>query len=148
MNCERPIARIFPAATFIVHASTYAVDHFADLDNVYFEVVQDPNGKSIWALPMSWFARGASGQAWLPTDSDAREIFEFDPVHRAWKVRWEFHDTIADVALYTYTAHAPEGGIPLAAYPQVLAWIGRIEALPGFVGMKRSPVIEPVASHG
>ena len=56
--------------------------------------------------------------------------------------------TIADVALYTYTAHAPEGGIPLAAYPQVLAWIGRIEALPGFVGMKRSPVIEPGACHG
>jgi glutathione S-transferase len=56
--------------------------------------------------------------------------------------------TIADVALYSYTAHAPEGGIPLAPYPQLRAWIARIEALPGFVGMKRSPVIDPVASHG
>jgi glutathione S-transferase len=55
--------------------------------------------------------------------------------------------TIADIALYSYTAHAPEGGIPLAPYPQVQAWIARIEALPGFVGMKRSPVIEPAASH-
>ena len=46
------------------------------------------------------------------------------------------HPTIADVALYTYTAHAPEGGIALKLYPAILAWIGRIEALPGFVPMK------------
>lgn len=47
--------------------------------------------------------------------------------------------TIADIALYTYTAHAPEGGIPLSPYPHVRAWLSRIEALPGFVGMMRSP---------
>jgi glutathione S-transferase len=47
--------------------------------------------------------------------------------------------TIADVALYTYTSHAPEGGISLAPYPHLRAWLSRIEALPGFVGMKRSP---------
>jgi len=46
--------------------------------------------------------------------------------------------TIADVALYTYTAHAPEGGISLADYPAIRAWLTRIEALPGFVGMARS----------
>ncbi len=43
--------------------------------------------------------------------------------------------TIADVALYTYTAHAPEGGIALEPYPAIRAWIGRIESLPGFVPM-------------
>ncbi|KUM05694.1 glutathione S-transferase [Chromobacterium subtsugae] len=43
--------------------------------------------------------------------------------------------TIADVALYTYTAHAPEGEIPLAPYPHVRAWLARVEALPGFVAM-------------
>ena len=48
------------------------------------------------------------------------------------------HATIADVALYTYTAHAPEGGVTLEPYPAILAWIGRIEALPGFVPMKAS----------
>lgn len=48
--------------------------------------------------------------------------------------------TIADLALYSYTAHAPEGGVPLDAYPQVRAWLARIESLPGFVPMKRSPV--------
>jgi glutathione S-transferase len=48
--------------------------------------------------------------------------------------------TIADVALYSYTAHAPEGGISLEPYPKVRAWLNRIEALPGFVGMIRSAV--------
>jgi len=43
--------------------------------------------------------------------------------------------TIADVACYTYIAHAPEGGIDLAPYPQVGAWIARVQALPGFVPM-------------
>lgn len=46
--------------------------------------------------------------------------------------------TIADVALYTYTAHAPEGGISLASYPNIEAWIARIQALPGFVPMTPS----------
>lgn len=50
------------------------------------------------------------------------------------------HPTIADVALYTYVAHAPEGGVSLADYPAVRAWLARIEALPGFVPMVSSPV--------
>lgn len=50
--------------------------------------------------------------------------------------------TLADIALYTYTAHAPEGGVSLQPYPQVRRWLAEIEALPGFVGMPRSPVPE------
>ena len=48
--------------------------------------------------------------------------------------------TIADVALYTYTAHAPEGGIALEPYPAIRAWISRIESLPGFVPMTKTVV--------
>lgn len=48
--------------------------------------------------------------------------------------------TIADVACYTYIAHAPEGGISLADYPQLRNWIARIEALPRFVPMQASPL--------
>lgn len=48
--------------------------------------------------------------------------------------------TIADVALYSYTAHAPEGGISLDAYPRLRAWLKRIEELPGFVPMQASPL--------
>lgn len=45
------------------------------------------------------------------------------------------HPTLADVACYAYIAHAPEGGIALDPYPNVLAWIARVQALPHFVAM-------------
>lgn len=48
--------------------------------------------------------------------------------------------TIADVALYSYIAAAPEGNIDLAPYRNVLAWLARIEALPGFVPFVQSEV--------
>jgi glutathione S-transferase len=50
------------------------------------------------------------------------------------------HPTIADIAHYSYTAHSPEGGVSLEPYPHVRAWLGRIEALPNFVPMPKSPV--------
>jgi len=43
------------------------------------------------------------------------------------------HATLADVALYSYIARAPEGDVDLSPYPQVRAWLTRVEALPGFV---------------
>ncbi|WP_292045261.1 glutathione S-transferase family protein [Massilia sp. UBA6681] len=43
--------------------------------------------------------------------------------------------TLADLACYAYIAHAPEGGISLAPYPQVRNWIARVQALPNFVPM-------------
>ncbi|MGC3936825.1 glutathione S-transferase family protein [Roseobacter sp. EG26] len=43
--------------------------------------------------------------------------------------------SIADVAIYSYTAHAPEGNVSLDPYPKVRALLARIEALPGFVPM-------------
>lgn len=46
--------------------------------------------------------------------------------------------SIADLAAYAYVAVAPEGGIPLDAYPHIRVWLGRVEALPGFVPMQRS----------
>lgn len=48
--------------------------------------------------------------------------------------------TIADVAGYSYIAHAPEGGISLQSYPQIRAWLTRIEQLPGFVPMVSTAV--------
>lgn len=48
--------------------------------------------------------------------------------------------TIADVAIYSYTAHAPEGNVSLDAYPNVRALLARIEGLHGFVGMQATNV--------
>lgn len=44
---------------------------------------------------------------------------------------------LADLAHYAYVACAPEGGVALDDYPALRAWLVRIEALPGFVPMKR-----------
>jgi glutathione S-transferase len=46
--------------------------------------------------------------------------------------------TIADLAAYTYIAHAPEGDVSLAPYANVRGWLVRVEALDGFVGMTRT----------
>jgi glutathione S-transferase len=46
--------------------------------------------------------------------------------------------TLADIAAYAYIAHAPEGGISLQPYPNLRAWLQRVEALPRFVGMRVS----------
>jgi glutathione S-transferase len=48
--------------------------------------------------------------------------------------------TIADVALYSYIARAPEGNVDLSAYANVNQWLARIEALPGFVEFGKTPV--------
>lgn len=48
--------------------------------------------------------------------------------------------TIADVALYSYIARAPEGNVDLSAYANVRAWLERIEALPGFVSFGKTPI--------
>jgi glutathione S-transferase len=50
--------------------------------------------------------------------------------------------TLADIACYSYVAHAPEGGVSLAPYPAVRAWIARVEALPGFIPMPASAIPE------
>ena len=47
--------------------------------------------------------------------------------------------TIADLACYPYTALAYQGGYDLAPYKAVQAWIRRVEALPGYVGMPGLP---------
>lgn len=46
--------------------------------------------------------------------------------------------TIADIANYSYTAHAPEGNISLDPYPAINTWLARIEQLPGFIPMAKT----------
>jgi len=48
--------------------------------------------------------------------------------------------TLADIANYSYAAHAPEGNVSLEPYPKLRAWLARIEALPGFVPMVKTPI--------
>ncbi|NTF90007.1 glutathione S-transferase [Agrobacterium rhizogenes] len=50
------------------------------------------------------------------------------------------HPTIADVALYSYIARAPEGNVDRFRYHNVTAWLARIEALPGFYPFQKTPI--------
>lgn len=47
--------------------------------------------------------------------------------------------TIADVAIYSYVARAPEGNVDLSPYPAVNGLLRRIEGLPGFVDFINAP---------
>ena len=57
------------------------------------------------------------------------------------------HPTLADLACYSYTAHAPEGGLSLQPYPAVRHWLSRIEALPRFQPMPTSPLPPEISQH-
>jgi glutathione S-transferase len=48
--------------------------------------------------------------------------------------------TIADIALYSYVAKAPEGNVDLSGYANVGAWLQRVESLPGFSGFASTKV--------
>ena len=61
-------------------------------------------------------------------------VMEQELAERPWLVAGDM-PTIADVANYTYIAHAPEGNVSLDAYPAIRAWLARVEALPGFFPM-------------
>jgi glutathione S-transferase len=50
--------------------------------------------------------------------------------------------TIADIACFPYVALAPDADIALDDYPGVLAWIGRLQAQPGFIPL---PAIKKAA---
>lgn len=76
-----------------------------------FEVVS--SGDRVWAFPMSWFARGSAGAAWLPADPDARRVYVTDG--RTWTVAGDYPDAVADVAVH------PDGTRAL-----VSCWDGRL----------------------
>jgi glutathione S-transferase len=48
--------------------------------------------------------------------------------------------TLADIALYSYISSAPEGNVDLSSYPQVRAWLSRVESLPGFVPFQKTAI--------
>lgn len=45
------------------------------------------------------------------------------------------HPTVADIACYPYVSLASEGNFSLEPYPQVRAWLNRVEGLSGWVPM-------------
>ncbi|MGQ0589594.1 MAG: glutathione S-transferase family protein [Sphingosinicella sp.] len=63
----------------------------------------------------------------------ALKLMDEDLAERAWLVGAGL--TLADIALYAYTHVAEDGGYRLGDYPAVQAWLKRVEATPGYVGI-------------
>lgn len=110
----------------------------------------DPEGL---ARVVQWLATAANEVARGPNDarlhdkfgykldveaarSKAHGLFKLFEAHLATRDWLELgRPTVADVACYPYLALAPEGGVPLEAYPAVRAWMCRIRTLPGYLAM-------------
>ena len=75
----------------------------------------------------------------IPRSHDILTKIEAELEGRDW-IASEGAPTIAEVALYSYIASAPEGDVSLEPYPLIRAWLARIEALPGFVGFQKTPI--------
>lgn len=132
---------------------------------VYLALRYDPSGQWLprdpagaaqvqrWlALSAGPLVNGAAGARWATLtgqgatpamSATATELLVQMEAHLAGRA-WLAADTatIADVAMYTYTAHVPEGGIPLEPYPALRAWLARVEALPGFVDLPRGAALD------
>jgi glutathione S-transferase len=51
--------------------------------------------------------------------------------------------TIADMAVFAYASRAGEAGLSFEAYPDLRAWIARVEAQPGFLAQMHPYAIDP-----
>ena len=80
------------------------------------------------------FGASLDKEATIEKSHDLLEALETHLQGRDWLAG--DHATIADIANYTYIAHAPEGNVSLGSYPTVRAWLNRVEALPGFIPMQ------------
>jgi glutathione S-transferase len=121
---------------------------------------QDPVGA---AQVQRWLSVAAGqlvngpGAAWVsslfgkPTDDKAietaKKLLTVMDAHLAQQPYLATTDapTIADLAVYTYTVLGPAGGVSIAPYPNVLAWVQRLESVPGFVRQADAPAL-PIAA--
>ncbi len=118
-----PAAQAQVQRWFSVAAGPLAYGPAAARVAVLFQRPDNPAARAIATQLFATMEGQLAGREWLAAD----------------------HATLADVAMYTYTAHAPEGAVSLEPYPALRRWLARVEALPGFVGMMRSPVPTPLA---
>jgi glutathione S-transferase len=61
---------------------------------------------------------------------------------RQWKFVAAEAITIADLALYPYTAWAHESGVSLEDFPAIRRWLGQVEAESGFLPLMKDGAVE------
>jgi glyoxylase-like metal-dependent hydrolase (beta-lactamase superfamily II) len=79
-----------------------------------FEVHLNRQGDTLWCVPLSWFARGLAGRAWLPADPGADTVYVYDLRRKAWTDALRFPDAVSDLGVH------PDGDRVL-----VSCWDGR-----------------------
>lgn len=98
------------------------------------QLVQGPAS----ARSVTLFGAKIDAQAAIERAHALLTVIEAALTHTGWLAA--DRPTIADIALYSYVARAPEGNVALDLYPRIQAWLERIEALPGFVPFAIHPV--------
>jgi glutathione S-transferase len=83
-----------------------------------------------WLLTGRAAERGAELERRLVWARKSLAVLNQHLADRAFLVADQY--SIADLALYAYGHLADDAGIPLAEFPSVQAWCGRIEAQPGY----------------
>ncbi len=90
-----------------------------------------------WVAFVGVEALSDSQRALIPAKREAGEaalkLMDEHLARRSWFVGDRL--SLADIALYAYTHVAGDGGFDLARYPAVTAWLDRVAAKPGHVGM-------------
>jgi glyoxylase-like metal-dependent hydrolase (beta-lactamase superfamily II) len=84
-----------------------------------FDVKMDRRGDRLWCVPLSWFARGLAGRAWLPADPGANTVFVYDLRRQAWTDAWRFPDAVSDLAV------CPDGQRALVSCWDCMAYLVR-----------------------
>jgi glutathione S-transferase len=79
--------------------------------------------------------RQAEVPALLQKGAQVLAVMEQHLTGREWFVGERYG--IADIALYAYTHCAGDGGFELADFPNIRAWLARVQAQPGHTSMQR-----------
>ena len=123
------LAQTYRKGTWVPDDATAAAQVIAWLSTAANEVTRGPNMLRLHHK----FGRAIDAAAATAITTDLFQMLEVYLSQHTWMVGAA--PTIADIAMYPYLALAPEGKWDLAPYPKVRAWLGRIRALPGYVGM-------------
>ena len=123
------LAQTYRKGTWVPDDATAAAQVIAWLSTAANEVTRGPNMLRLHHK----LGRAIDVAAATAIATDLFQMLEVYLSQHTWLVGTA--PTIADIAMYPYLALAPEGKWDLAPYPKVRAWLGRIRALPGYIGM-------------